>query len=490
MGIYIGLDVGTTSLSALALDVEAGRVVAQVTRPNEAAVTSTGPEGLLYAELDLARLREGLLDLLAELRGRLPVGRPVEAIGVTGQQHGLALLEEDLSPARRAITWQDLRALETVPGTDKTYLQAMIRQAGGEEAFHRAGCLPAAGYMGASLYWLGQRDLLPQASAYACLIPDAALALLTETPPCTDATDAGSSGLLDVVSGQWDWQAIARLGLPRELFVPVRRAGTPHAPLAPVAAERTGLGAVPVCVAAGDNQASFIGSVRDPESSVLVNVGTGGQVSAMVHRFVRLAEVETRAFFEDRYLLVGAGLYGGRAYAYLQDFFRSVGGALFGAPPDADLFEEMNRLAAQVPPGSEGLRCTPLFTGTRAQPELRGSITGLGPTNMTPGHFARALLEGLAEGFHALYRQMEAATGARTTLVGAGNGITRNPVLAQILARRFGRDLHVAADVEAAALGAALLACAGMGERSLAEASRLVRYDRVVAAQGVGSHAG
>lgn len=483
MGIYIGLDVGTTSLSALALDVDDGRVVAQVTRPNGAATSHAGPQGLLYAELDLARLREGLWEILAELGARLPTDRKVQAIGVTGQQHGLALLDEELAPARPAITWQDMRALEQVPGTEQTYLQAMIERAGGVAAFDRAGCLPAAGFMGASLFWLEQRGLLPETAAYACLIPDAAVALLTETPPCTDATDAGSAGLFDVVAGQWDWGIIARLGLPQELFVPVRPAGAIHAPLGREAGARTGLGAVPVCVAAGDNQASFVGSVRHPESSVLVNVGTGGQVSAMVHQFVRLEEIETRAFFQGRYLLVGAGLYGGRAYAYLQDFFRAVGSAFFGADPQADLFAEMNRLAARVPPGCDGLRCNPLFTGTRARPDLRGSITGLGPTNMTPGHLARALLEGVAEGLHDPYGQLERATGARTTLVGAGNGITRNPLLASILAQRFERDLHVAADVEAAALGAALLACAGLGERTLAEASQLVRYDRVVPVQ-------
>lgn len=483
MSIYVGLDVGTTSLSALALDTESGRVVAQTSLDNDAALTRMGPLGQLYAELDLEQLAQSLVALLEQLAQRLPDPAAVRAIGVTGQQHGLALFARDLTPLGTAITWQDQRILEPTGVGNETYLDALIREAGGRQAFANMGCLPAPGFMGVNFYWLAQRGHLPVEAAYACLIPDAAVALLTRTPPCTDPTDAGSSGLFDIVRCDWDWELIERLGLPSKLFVPVRPAGSVHADLAPYAARRTGLGNVPVCVGAGDNQASFLGSVRDPQCCLLVNMGTAGQVSAMISEFQRIPEVETRAFFGGGYLLVGAGLYGGRAYAYLRNFFREVGAAFWGGDPSAELYDTMNELAAQVPPGCDGLRCEPLFTGTRSNPNLRASFTGIGPTNLRPGHFARAILEGLGEGLHTLYREMLPAIGERETLVGAGNAIVRNPLMAEIIAQRFGRDLHVAAHVEAAAMGAALLACAGVGEKSLAEVSQLVSYDRTVPVQ-------
>lgn len=488
MGIYIGLDVGTTSLSALALDSASGHVVAQAALPNTAAISHAGPRGHLYAELELTRLHELLVELLQRLGAQLPHPN-VAAIGVTGQQHGLALLSADLTPVGPAITWQDQRALESA-GSGETYLQAMLAAAGGALAFEPTGCLPAAGYAGATLYWLARQGRLPTEAAHACLIPDAAVALLTGTPPCTDATNAGSTGLFDIVSGDWLWSVIARLGLPSQVFPAVREAGSLHAPLSAAIAKATGLGPVPVCVASGDNQTSFLGSVRDMENSVLINVGTGGQISAVVDGFQRLAGLETRAFFAGRYLLVGAGLYGGRAYAYLRDLFRQIGVAFWGADPSTELYEEMNRLAAQAPPGADGLRCEPLFTGTRANPDLRASFTGIGPTNLTPGHLARALLEGLAEGFYSLYSQMQPVIGAREMLVGAGNGILQNPLLADIVARRFGRDLYMASDVEAAALGAAMLACAGLGEMSLTELSSVAHGPLECAGFGAGSLGG
>jgi sugar (pentulose or hexulose) kinase len=479
MTTVLGLDVGTTSLSVVAVDAGSGRVLVQRLLANEGARYATDAGGRVLAALDLERVREQVVELLSSLVAALPSGSDVTAIGVTGQQHGVALLDSHAGPSRTAITWQDQRTQAPMPG-GITYLQAFVERAGGPAAFERMGLTPAAGFMGPSLFWLREQGQLGDSTAHACLIPDAIVSLLTGTAPSTDVTDGGSSALFDITTEDWAWDAIDRLGLARGLFPPVRAAGAPHAPLSSEIAAAIGLPAVPVCVAAGDNQASFAGSVRDPRCGLLVNVGTGGQVSALGDRFARVKGVETRAFFGHRYLYVGAGLFGGRAYAYLRDMFRGVGSDIFGVSADADIYEAMNRLAAQVAPGSDGMVCVPLFTGTRDEPEVRASFAGIGPTNFTPGHLARSLLEGIAEGFHGLYAAMQPVTGTRDTLVGAGNGISRNPVLAEIVARRFAMDLHVAGHVEAAALGAALLAADGTGLLPLDEGMARIKYDRVI----------
>ena len=387
--------------------------------------------------------------------------------------HGVALLNRQARPLGPAINWQDQRALETPSGAEESYLRQFIDAAGGPDAFERMGCLPAAGYMGTSLYWLKQCNALPvTVGALACLIPDAAVALLTGRPPCTDPTDGGSSGLLDLVSGDWAWEAIDRLGLPRALFPEVRAAGTPYAPLRPEVAALAGLPAsTPVHVAMGDNQASFLGSVGQAAGTLLLNVGTGAQISALSSRFDRLPGLDTRAFPGGDYLLVGAGLFGGRTLAYLRSFFRQVGQAFYGGEGDETLYDEMVALAEQVPPGSDGLRCVPTFTGTRLDASIRGGFGGLSPENFTPGHMTRALLEGMASAFYDFYEQMAPLITPPERLVGSGNGIARNRLFARILAQRFGLPLYLPALNEEAAVGAALLAAVGAGEiPSLAEA--------------------
>ena len=480
MRVVLGLDVGTTSLSCVGYDCHRREIVAQLTLENRAARYGPLPGGLQATELDLNCLSGQLVEALGGLVGKLPGTADVLALGITGQQHGMALLDRNLQPLGNAITWQDQRTLLTKPGSTSTWLQAFVEQAGGLQAFANAGCEPSAGFMGPSLYWLRHEMSGFPVGALACLIPDVAVSFLTGLPPVTDVTNGASSGLLDITAGDWFWEVIDTLGLPHGVFPPMQPAGTPRGPLISTIAKAIGVEQIPVCVAAGDNQASFVGSMSDPSQGMLINVGTGGQISACIRSFQRVSGVETRPFFGNRYLLVGAGLYGGRAYAYLQSLFQQVGRSFFGASGDEELFEAMNSLAAAVPPGCGGLRCLPLFTGTREDPDLRASFTGIGPTNLSPGYLARALLEGITEGFYEQYDAMRSALGRRTLLVGAGNGLTRNPLLAEIISRRFKMPVHISATAEAAALGAALLAADGVGELSLSEGMSSITYDRVV----------
>src|SRR6185437_12249862 len=113
---------------------------------------------------------------------------------------------------------------------------------------------------------------------------------------------------------------------------------------------------------------------------------------------------------------------------------------------------------------SDGLRCSPLFTGTRADPTRRGALTGLSSENFAPGHLSRALLEGMAAIFHEGY--LEIATmlgGPRPQLVGAGNGLRQNSLLAEIVADTFGLPVMLPRHQEEAAFGAALVAAVGIG---------------------------
>jgi len=459
--MLIGLDIGTTSLSAIALDPATGRQVAHRTVANRAG-SSPGPG---RTELDLSRLYELTVQCLSEVVALTELAHTaIQGIGVTGQQHGVALIGPDALPAAPAITWQDLRVQEPLPGSDRPVLDRFISAAGGREAFRNTGCLPAAGFLGPSLYWLNLQDALPDPPVIACFVPDAVVSFLTGTAVVCEPTLAGSSGIFDIRANCWDTTLLERLELPAGLFPSVGNAGDVVGGLRRELAEAVGLEpGTPVTVALGDNQASFIGSAPEPGRSLLLNVGTGGQISARTDGFHFIPGLENRPFPGRQYLLIGGGLFGGRSYAYLQSFFQQVGAELLAADVPEDLYQRMTELAATVPAGSDGLRCEPFFTGSRTDPGLRASFSGLSPDNFTPAHFARALLEGMAEGFFAFFEQMKPVVGTPPLLVGAGNGVRQNRLLAKILARRFGKPLLIPSHAEEAAVGAAVAAAVGLG---------------------------
>jgi sugar (pentulose or hexulose) kinase len=328
-----------------------------------------------------------------------------------------------------------------------------------------------------TLFGLKETGTLP-AGGRACFAVDYLGAALTGRPPVTDPTMAASSGVFNLKAGDWDADCLAALGLPRALFPDVLPSGSLLGPLTPGAAERTSLPAgTPVFLGVGDNQASFLGSVAEPGRTVLVNVGTGGQVAVRGDRPLYEPPLEARPYPDGGFLLVCAGLSGGRAYAVLEEFFRRAGRDVFGLGETGPLFEALNRLAATASV-EDGPVCEPYFFGTRHEPERRAAWRGLSAANFTPGGLARSLLAGMAAAFRTGYDAIRPhLSGPMTRLVGAGNGVRENPVLAGLLGEAFGLPVEVPAHREETAFGAALLAVVRAGLLPEAEARRLIRYD-------------
>ncbi|MBM4076900.1 MAG: hypothetical protein FJ267_14825 [Planctomycetes bacterium] len=117
--------------------------------------------------------------------------------------------------------------------------------------------------------------------------------------------------------------------------------------------------------------------------------------------------------------------------------------------------------------GTNGLQCDPLFSGTRSNPTVRGTLTGISPQNFTAGHLCRAVLEGMSRSLHDGYRSIEQISNQpRPNLIAAGNGLRENELLCQIVSKLFGRLLRFSSHREEAAYGAAITAAIGTGVQS------------------------
>lgn len=470
--MHLGIDVGTTKIAALVLDASAGKALAVEEVANDARLPAAPGRSEWSAdrmvELAIAAARGALARVDA---------RQVAGVGVTGQMHGVVLVDGSLRPLGPLVGWQDERCNAPDGGHPSTI--AWMASLADPAALDATGCRLASGFLGATLFWLSRHTGLPD-GATAAFIPDYLVARLAEATPVTDPTDAAGSGLFDVAAGRWRQDLLAALGLPPRLFPDVLPTGAVVGRLASAPAAAVGLPrGIPVMNALGDNQASFLGSVGDPERDLLVNVGTGGQVSATTGSFVRPSALETRPYLDGRCLLVGAELAGGSAYSLFAEFLRRAGADVLGVGASVDVYAALGRLAAAVPSGSDGVRCDPRFLGTRSDPSGRGGFAGLSPDTFTPGHLARALLEGIAETYFGLYDEMlGAGLWPRGRLVGSGNGVRRNPLLGQVLAERFGLPLARPRQAEEAALGAAIVSAVGVGDLDgFASAGRAVGYE-------------
>jgi sedoheptulokinase len=458
MNLSLALDLGTTSITAIAVD-EAGQIVTQVTRANDSAVTELTAG---RAEQDPRRIFAIALDALRELADRM-TGAPL-CLGLTGQMHGTLLVDTKRHPITNLITWQDRRANELVSGTKTTHLEDLLSRCS-EAALASTGCRLSAGYMAVTLSKVQSQGELPRAAHRTSLLADWIGAELCDEPIVTDRSNAASSGIYDLPSDCWSRELLTACDLSSELFPTVRESGATIGRLTPESAAETGLpSGLPVCNAIGDNQSAVLGSVPSHEPAIQINIGTGGQISWPVSNFTRVPDMDTRYLPHNRFMLVGAGLAGGDAFAWVNRTASTWLQSLGADVPSEEIYQAMTSQAADLSPHNDGLTCDPLFRGTRRQPLARGYFSGVRFDNFSLGHVSRAVLQGIAAGMKWFYDNAgDQQPQAIERIIGSGNGLRKNPLLVEIIEREFERPVFLPSHEEAAAYGTALLAGSTVG---------------------------
>ncbi|MDF2963867.1 MAG: hypothetical protein K0S39_5602 [Paenibacillus sp.] len=439
---FIGLDIGTTSICGILMDAENGTILKSVTKSNNAALGSINPWEFTQ---DPGVILKTVSDIADELTSG---GAEAAGIGITGQMHGILYVDKAGNPVSPLYTWQDQRGdlpVNQIKGGE-TYA----------ERLSRITAMPLATGFGLVTHdYNRQNGLIPANTSSICTIADyVAMKLAGRCKPLMDPTNAASLGLFNPASLKFEAHTLEAAEIDRRVLPEIVASGTV------IGHSRTG---VPVVAALGDNQASFLGSVRETTDSVLLNVGTGSQISVFSERFLQIDFLDTRPFPGGGYLLVGASLSGGKSYALLESFFREVCIQLGGMEDPGTLYERMNRLAENS--ASEGkLRVKTQFFGSRTEPDGKGAIEGIDPRSFTPGHLIIGVIDGIIEELHQFYTVLPNELKLQfKSLVGSGNGFRNNSTLRQRLPAFFTLPLQIAAHPEEASFGAGLCAAVGCG---------------------------
>ena len=426
----LGLDIGTTTVSAVV--VEDGQVLTSLTRKNGSFLPTKNPwEKIQNPDFILGVSITAVGELLAQFPD-------IERIGVTGQMHGIVYLDENGIPVSPLYTWQDGRGDLPFEGgrSYAAYLSDLT------------GYSLSTGYGLVTHYYNLRNNLVPETAVRFCTIHDyVAMVLAGRTNPVTEASDAASFGMFNVEKGCFDTTALEKAGIDPAILPP----------LAPQSCIGTYQDRIPVYVAIGDNQASFLGATSNNLNCMLVNVGTGSQFSVYTEKYMACPGLETRPFPGGGYLLVGASLCGGRAYALLEQFFRQTVEMVLGVAPES-CYGGMGNLLASNPKPADIPAVVPLFQGTRQNPGLRGSISGLSTENLTPLHLIWGMMEGMAGELYEMYGHYRNAGGVEVDLVGSGNGLRKNVHLQNCFCLMFGQELTMSECNEEAATGAAMFA--------------------------------
>jgi xylulokinase len=444
-GYFLGIDVSTTGSKALLVD-ESGRVVATATSPH----TLQTPKPL-WSEQDP---REWWQASSAAIRSVLQQsgldGESVAAVGLTGQMHGLVLLDGQGQVLRPAILWNDQRT--------QAQCDEIHRRLGRARFIQITGNVALTGFTAPKILWVQQNEPELYAQAQHVLLPKDFIRYKLTGEFAMDKADGAGTVLFDLNQRTWSAEVLAALGIPAG-WMPATFEGPQFTGVVnSAAAAATGLKAgTPVAAGGGDQAAQAVGVGAVEPGVVALTVGTSGVVFATTPSALVEPEGRLHAFCHavpGMWHFMGVMLSAAGSLQWYRDTL---------AP--AESFDDLLREAGSVPPGSEGLQFLPYLSGERTphpDPLARAAWVGL-TLRHGRGHMTRALLEGVSFGLKDIFNLIQNAGLGAINQVRASGGGTKGALWRQILASVLEAELVTVNTSEGAAFGAALLAGVGAG---------------------------
>jgi len=442
---FLGIDTSTTSSKALLID-ERGDVIAVASSPH----TLQTPRPL-WSEQDPREWWEAVSASIRSVLEKAGIrGEQVAAVGLTGQMHGLVLLDEAGDVLRPAILWNDQR---TQSQCDE------IHQIIGRERFIQiTGNVALTGFTAPKILWVKENEPEIYARAKHVLLPKDYIRYQLTGEYAMDKADGAGTVLFDLRRRDWSEEVLAALEIPRAWMPKTFEGPEPTGCVTEEAASLTGLKAgTPVAAGGGDQAAQAIGVGAVEPGIVGLSVGTSGVVFATTPSALIEPEGRLHAFCHavpGMWHFMGVMLSAAGSLQWYRDTVAPGVG-----------FDDLLVQAEEIPAGSEGLQFLPYLTGERTpypDPLARGAFIGL-TVRHGRAHMTRAVLEGVSFGLKDSFTLIQNAGLGAITQVRASGGGAKGALWRQILASVLGAELVTVNTTEGAAYGAALLAGVGAG---------------------------
>jgi xylulokinase len=423
MTALVGLDVGTTGVKAVAIDPEGGVVA----RAERSYPLSTPVPGWSEQEPD------DWWHAADAALGEVSAGREVAGIGLSGQMHGLVVLDDADRVLRPAILWNDQRT-----GAECTAIEQAV---GLERLIELTGNRALPGFTAPKLLWLRAHEPETYAQVRRICLPKDYVRLRLTGSWAIDVADASGTLLLDVAARRWSQAVLEAIDVSPSVLPPVLES--------PDVSGTTPVG-VPVAAGAGDCAAAALGVGVDRPGPASVVLGTSGVVFAALPAYRPEEQARVHVFCHavpGAWHAMGVMLSAAGSLQWLHDAVAQ------GVPFDALVSE-----AERWDPGVEGLLFLPYLQGERtphADPDARGAFAGL-QLRHDRGALVRAVLEGVAFGLKDSLDLLR-ALGVDVTSARVSGGGARSDLWLRICASVLGVPLERTVVEEGSAFGAALL---------------------------------
>ncbi len=453
MKSLLGIDVSTTGAKALLIDNE-GRVVSSATTPLELSTphplwSEQRPEDWWQATVNSIRQALGEAHL---------TGDDIAAVGLTGQMHGLVLLDSQGSVLRPAILWNDQRC-----GEECDQIRARV---GRERLIQITGNEALTGFTAPKILWVEKHEPDIYARAKHVLLPKDYIRFRLTATLAMDKADGSGTMLFDLKERSWSTEILHALNISPDWLPPTFEGPEVTGEITREAAATTGLRAgTPVVAGGGDQAAQGVGVGAVEPGIVALTLGTSGVVFAATKSPLVEPLGRLHAFchaLPNRWHLMGVMLSAAGSLQWYRDFLARE-----------TSFDDLVGEASRIPAGSEGLLFLPYLSGERTphpDPLARGAWVGL-TVRHRRGHLTRAVLEGVGFGLKDSFSLMQGVGLGSIEQVRVSGGGAKSLLWRQILADLLQAELVTVNTTEGAAYGAALLAGVASGKWSNVESA-------------------
>ncbi len=455
--MWLGVDIGTGGSRALLVD-EAGAVRAACTDAHE-EISMQRP---LWAEQRPENWWDAAAGAIrAVLRQSGVPADSIRGIGLSGQMHGLVLLDSANRVIRPALIWCDQRSQPQVDAINQIAGKAKVLECTANPVL--------TGFTLPKLLWVRDHEPENFARARKMLLPKDYVRFRLTGEFATDVSDASGTALFDVVRRRWSFELAESLGLDRAILPAAQESSDVTGAITPEAAKFTGLAVgTPVVAGAGDQAAGAVGNGIVEPGAVSCTLGTSGVVFAHMEQVAYDLPGRVHTFchaVRGKWHVMGVTQGAGLSLQWYRNQF---------APERT--YDDLMGEAAQSSAGAQGLFWLPYLMGERT-PHLDANARG-GWIGITARHTRADLLRSLIEGVS--YSQRDCLDiienlGVGISSVRASGGGAKSPFWRQILADVLGKRVVSLGTQEGSAYGAALLAMVGTGAHaSVPEACQAV----------------
>lgn len=454
MEYLIGIDVGTSATKTVLFDKK-GNIIASASREYPLYQPHNG-----WAEQKPEDWRDAVIATVEEVVKKSGAGKDeVKGIGISGQMHGLVMLDEAGNVIRPSIIWCDQRTGEEV----EEMLEIMPR----ERWIEITANPPLTGWTAAKILWVRNHEPENYERCRHILLPKDYIRYILTGVFATEVSDASGMQLLDVPNRCWSDEVLEKLNIDKSLLGKVYESCEVTGTILPDIAEKTGLSTeTKVVGGAGDNAAAAVGTGVVKDGTAFTTIGTSGVVFA--HSSQVTIDPKGRvhtccAAVPGTWHVMGVTQAAGLSLKWFKDNFCQdyVEEAV---RQDVDVYDLINRDIANIPAGSDKLIYLPYLMGERTphlDPDCRGVFFGLSAIH-TKAHMLRAVMEGVSYSLsdcNDILKEMGIDVDSMMACGGGG----KSPVWRQMLADLYDCSVNTVRQTEGPALGVAILAGVGCG---------------------------